>query len=75
MHKGHVALPRRSRSSFQLARTVSGQTAFDKLVRPAALCVGDEAENRKSEEIWEMQNMNGVEDGDDGTSRRRRRQN
>ena len=32
---------------FQLAETVSGQAAFDKLVRPAALCRGVTAENRK----------------------------
>ena len=32
---------------FQLAGTVSGQTASDKLARLAALCRGEKTENRK----------------------------
>ena len=47
------------RSSFELAGTVSGQTAFDKLVRLAALCRGVEANNRKIEEV-EGTELNGV---------------
>ena len=41
---GHVDLSLCDRSTFQLTWTVSGQTAFDKFVRPAALCGGEEAE-------------------------------
>ena len=41
VHHGHVDLPRSNRSSCHLAGTVSGQTAFDKLVRPAAMCRGE----------------------------------
>ena len=47
-----------------LAGTVSGQTAFDKLVRLAALCRGEEAENRKFEKV-EGTELNGVEEGED----------
>ena len=54
-------------SSFQLAGTVSGQTAFDKLVRPAALCRCEGAEHRKLEEIEET-GLNGVEEGQDEMS-------
>ena len=35
-------------SGFQLAGTLSGQAVFDKPVRPAALCRGVTAENRKN---------------------------
>ena len=46
---------------------MSGQTAFDKLVRSAALCRGDEADNRKNEEV-EGTELNGVEEGEDEMS-------
>ena len=45
-----------------MAGTVSGQTAFDKLVRPAALCRGVTTENRKAEEA----ELDGVEEERDG---------
>ena len=64
VHNGHVDLHRRNRSSFQLAGTVSGQTAFDKCVRLAALCRGETAENRKLEEDEETE-LNGIEEGQD----------
>ena len=60
-------LPRGNRSSFQLAGTVSGQAAFDKLVRPAALCRGEVAENGKGERGEETE-LNGVEEGRDEMS-------
>ena len=41
---------------FQLAGTVSGQTAFDKFVRLAALSGGEEAEDRKLEEVEGTEN-------------------
>ena len=44
-----------------MARTLRGQNAFDKLVRPAALCRCEGAENRKLEEIEETE-LNGVEE-------------
>ena len=54
-------------SGFQLAGTVSGQAAFDKLVRPAALCRGVTTENRKAG--WsEESELNGVEEERDGMS-------
>ena len=56
-----------NRSSFQLAGTVSGQAALDKPVRPAALCRGEAAENRK-EERGEETELNGVEEGRDEMS-------
>ena len=52
---------------FQLAGTVSGQAAFDKPVRLAALCRCEGAENRKLEEIEETE-LNGVEDRQDRMS-------
>ena len=39
----------RCMSSYQLTGTVSGQTAFDKLVRSAALCSGGQVEDSKVE--------------------------
>ena len=62
VHNGHVDLPRRMRSSFQLPGTVSGQTAFDKFVRLASLCRGEEAENRNVQGIEE------TEEGEDSMS-------
>ena len=58
-------LLRRNRSSFQLAGTVSGQAAFDKPIRPAALCrVG--AAGKKEVERCEEIELNGVgEERDD----------
>ena len=50
-----------------LAGTASGRTAFDKLVRPAALCRGKTAENRKLEEV-EGTELSGVEVGQEGIS-------
>ena len=41
---------------------MSGHTAFDKLVRPAAVCRGEEAEISQIEEIQETE-LNGVEEG------------
>ena len=41
---------------------MSGQAAFDKPVRPAALCRGETAENGKAERGEETE-LNGVEDG------------
>ena len=55
-------LPRWNRSGFQLAGTVSGQAAFDKPVRPAALCRSEAAEERKAESGKEVE-LNGVEEG------------
>ena len=52
---------------FQLAGTVSGHTAFDKLVRRATMCRGEKAENRKLEEV-EGTELNGVGEGEDGVS-------
>ena len=52
---------------FDLAGTVSGQAAFDKPVRPAALCRGVTTENRKAG--WsEETELNGVEGERDGMS-------
>ena len=48
-----------------LARTASGQTAFDKPARPAASCGGENAENRKLEGV-EGTEFNGVGEGEDG---------
>ena len=51
----------RNRSGFQLAGTVSGQAAFDKPVRPAALRRGEAAEENETE--WkEETELNGVEE-------------
>ena len=60
-------LPRRNRSSFQLAGTVSGQAAFDKPVRSAALCRGETAEDGKLERNEETE-LNGVEEERDEMS-------
>ena len=46
---------------------MSGQTAFDKLVRSAALCRGEKSENIKLEEMKET-GLNGVEEGEGGMS-------
>ena len=46
---------------------MSGQAAFDKPVRPAALCRGDTAENGKAERGEETE-LNGVEEGRDEMS-------
>ena len=46
---------------------MSGQAAFDKLVRPAALCRGETAENGKAERGEETE-LNGVEEGRDEMS-------
>ena len=51
----------------QLAGTVSGQAAFDKPVRPAALCRGETAENGQAERGEETE-LNGVEEGRDEMS-------
>ena len=51
----------------QLAGTVSGQAAFHKPVRPAALCRGETAENGKAERGEETE-LNGVEEGRDEMS-------
>ena len=55
-------LSRCKRSCFQLVGTVSGHTAFDKLVRRAAVCRGEEAEISQIEEIQETE-LHGVEEG------------
>ena len=50
---------------FQLAGTVGGQAAFDKLVRPAALCRGVTTESEKagwSEEAAEGNEIDGEEE-------------
>ena len=49
VHDGHVDLPCWNWSGFQLAGTVSGQAAFDKLVRPAALYRGVTTETEKQD--------------------------
>ena len=46
---------------------MSGQAAFDQPVRPAALCRGDAAKNRK-EKRGEETELNGVEEGRDEMS-------
>ena len=46
---------------------MSGQAAFDKPVRPAALCRGETAENGKAERGEETE-LNGVEEGRDEMS-------
>ena len=46
---------------------MSGQAAFDKPVRPAALCRGETAENGKAEQGEETE-LNGVEEGRDEMS-------
>ena len=46
---------------------MSGQAAFDKLVRPAALCRGETAENGKAEQGKKTE-LNGVEEGRDEMS-------
>ena len=46
---------------------MGGYAAFDELVRPAALCEREGAEDRKLEEV-EGQVLNGVEQGEDGMS-------
>ena len=53
-----------NKSSFQLAGTVGGQAAFDKLVRPAALCRGETAEKEKVDRNEETE-LNGVEEHDE----------
>ena len=45
----------------QLAGTVSGQTAFDKLVRMATMCGGEEGEISQCDEVVATE-LNGVED-------------
>ena len=55
----YVDLYWRDWSSFQLAGTVSGQAAFDKPVRPAALCEHEGAGNRILEKA-EGTEMDGV---------------
>ena len=47
--------------------TVSGQAAFDKLVRPAALCRGETAEEEEVERNEEIE-LNGVEEERDDMS-------
>ena len=64
MHSGHVDLSRRNRSCFQLAGTVSGRTAFDKLVVRATVCRGEEAEISQCEEL-EATELSGVEERED----------
>ena len=54
VHNGYVDLPQRNRSSFQLPGTVSGQTAFGKLVRPSMVCRGEEAENENWKKLKEQ---------------------
>ena len=49
------------------SEVVSGQAAFDKPVRPAALCRGETAENGKAERGEETE-LNGVEEGRDEMS-------
>ena len=56
VHNGLVDRPRRNRSSFQLAGIASGQTAFDKPARPAALC-RDEVAEKENEKILRKQNL------------------
>ena len=46
VHNGNVDLHGRDRPSFQLAGTVSGQAAFDKPVRLAAMCVREGPEDK-----------------------------
>ena len=46
---------------------MSGQAAFDELVRPAAVCERARAEGRKLEET-EATELNGVEEGEDEMS-------
>ena len=46
---------------------MSGQTAFDKLVRLAALCRAGEADIRQFEDVEETE-LNGVEEGEDRKS-------
>ena len=54
-------------SGFQLAGTVSSQAAFDKPVRPAALCGSVTTESEKAG--WsEEAELNGVEEERDGMS-------
>ena len=57
---GHVDLLRWNRSSFQLPGTASGQTAFAKPVRTAALCRCENAKNRKCEQV-DGTKLNGLE--------------
>ena len=52
---------------FSWAGTVSGQAAFDKLVRRAKLCSGETAENGKAERGEETE-LNGVTEGRDEMS-------
>ena len=63
VHKGHVGSFRCNRSSFQLAGTVSGHTAFDKLVGLVAMCRGGEAEISQIEEMEDAE-LNGIEEGE-----------
>ena len=46
---------------------MSGQAAFDKPIRPAALCIGETAENGKAERGEETE-LSGVEEGRDEMS-------
>ena len=62
---GHVELPRWNRVSCQPAGTMSGQTAFDKLARPAALYCGGKTENSEFEDV-EGTELNGIEQREDG---------
>ena len=50
-----------------MAGTVSGQAAFDKPMRPAAVCRGETTENRKLEGDEETE-LNGVGEGQDEMS-------
>ena len=52
---------------FSAGRTVSGQAAFDKLVRPAALCKSEAAKERKAERGEETE-LNGIEEDHDKMS-------
>ena len=72
-------LLRWNRSSFQLPGTASGRTLLAKPVRTAALCRGENAENRKSEqadgtelnglELLVKKNWHGVSEQDPETNR------
>ena len=53
VHNRYVDSSRRDRSSFQLAGTESGQTAFDKPARATALCRSGETELSQFQEMEE----------------------
>ena len=58
-HHGHVGVPRRNLSGFQLARTASGSNVTNKLVRRRMKC------SSESEESYAEQDLNGLEQGED----------